>query len=180
MRLDLHPSQTRAGNRLRVAGMTLAEVLISMVIVAMMFTAIINGYLVAAKRAQWTGYSLAAQSLSVQCLERARSAVWDIAMNKNELTNMTLMAKAYDASTKTWSGYTTNILDVPWKGTNFLLATNFVSIQLIYQNNKTNVPVQMQMLRVDTVWAFNAWGNFSVRLYTNTTCTYLAPDNRGF
>ena len=180
MRFDLQPSRKRAGRPASLAGMTLAEVLISMVIVALVFTTIINGYLVGAKRAQWSGYSLAAQSLSVQCLEQARSAVWDIAMNKNELTNMTLMGKSFDASTLTWSGYTTNILDVPWKGTNYLMATNYMTIQTIYENNYTNVPVQLQMVRVDTVWAFNAWGDFTVRLYTNTTCTFLAPDNRGF
>ncbi len=180
MRLVLQPNGKRAGRPARVAGMTLAEVLISMVIVALVFATILNCYLVGAKRAQWSGYSLAAQSLSVQCLEQARSAVWDIAMNKNELTNMTLLAKAYDASTLTWSGYTTNILDVPWKGTNYLVATNFISIRLIYENNLTNVPVQLQLVRADTVWAFNAWGNFDVRIYTNSTCTYLAPDNRGF
>jgi len=160
--------------------MTLMEVLVSAVIVAVVFATIIQGYLIGAKRAQWTGYSLAAQSLSVQCLEQARSAVWDIAMNKNELTNMNLTARSYNTTTLTLTGYTTNILDVPWKGTNYLMATNYMTIQTIYENNYTNVPVQLQMVRVDTVWAFNAWGDFTVRLYTNTTCTFLAPDNRGF
>jgi hypothetical protein len=148
------------------------------VIVALLFGTIINGYLAGAKRTQWTGYSLAAQSLSVEVLEQVRSSVWDIAMSKNEVTNMTLMAKSYNASSKTWTGYTTNILDVPWKGTNYVIATNFITLQIIYENNATNVPVQLQFIRVDTVWDFNGWGNFVDKLYTNTTCTYIAPDNR--
>jgi hypothetical protein len=36
----------------------------------------------------------------------------------------------------------------------------------------------LQSVRVDTVWPFNGWNNFSVQYYSNTSCTYLAPDNR--
>jgi hypothetical protein len=159
--------------------LSLPEVLISVVIVAVVFGSIINGYLAGARRTEWTGCSLAAQSLGVQILEQARAAVWDISINKNELTNLTLLAKSYDAGTKTWSGYTTNIMDIPWKGTNYIIATNYVSIQDIYENNTTNVPVHLQVVRVDTVWPFNGWGKFSVRYYTNSICTFIAPDNRG-
>ncbi len=31
------------------------------------------------------------------------------------------------------------------------------------------------MIKVDTVWAFT-WK--TTKLYTNTVCTYLAPDNK--
>jgi type II secretory pathway pseudopilin PulG len=173
----IKPSILQNPNRATWA-FTLVEVLISVVIVALVFGTIINGYMAGAKRAQWSGYSLAAQSLAVQCVEQARSAVWDIAMNKNEVTNMTLMSKSYNSSTATWTGYTTNVMDVPWKGTNYLIATNFITIQTIYENNATNVPVQLQLFRVDTVWSFNGWGSFKVVYYTNSICTYMAPDNR--
>src|SRR5471030_1449338 len=171
----------QAGCRHSEAGfvLSLTEVLISVVIVAITFGAIITGYLSAAKQTEWSGYSLAATSLGVQMLEQARSAVWDIANNKNELTNLTLMAKSYTSSNATWTGYTTNIMDVPWKGTNYVMATNFVSIQDIFENNSGNVPVHLQVLRVDTVWPFNGWANFSKRMYTNSICTFIAPDNRG-
>jgi Tfp pilus assembly protein PilV len=179
MRLNSQHNQVRAiRGRRGAAGFTFAEVLISVIIVALVFATIINGYLAGAKRTQWTGYSLAAQSLSVECLEQMRSAVWDIAMGKNEVTNLTLIGKSYDSTRSTWSGYTTNILDVPWKGTNYIMATNYISIQLLYENNATNVPVQLQLIRVDTVWGFNGWGRFADMYYTNTTCTYIAPDNR--
>ena len=178
MRIDSQRKRGLAARHRGAAGFTFAEVLISLVIIALVFGTIINGYLVGAKRAQWTGYSLAAQSLSVQCVEQARSAVWDISMSKNEVTNMTMFSKTFNASTGTWTGYTTNILDVPWKGTNYIIATNYISTQVIYENNQTNVPVQVQFIRVDTVWGFNGWRNFAEAYYTNTTCTYLAPDNR--
>lgn len=169
-----------AVHRRREAGyvLSLTEVLISVVIVAIVFGTIINGYLAGAKRTEWTGCSLAATSLGVQFLEQARSAVWDIANNKNELTNLTLTAKSYNPGTATWTGYTTSIMDIPWKGTNYVVATNFVSIQDIYENNYSGVPVHLQVLRVDTVWPFTGWGSFALKFYTNSICTYIAPDNR--
>ena len=158
---------------------SLAEVLISVVIVAIVFGSIINGYMAGATRTEWTGCSLAAQSLGVQFLEQARSGVWDINVGKNDVTNLTLSAKSYNSGTATWTGYTTSIMDIPWKGTNYVVATNFVSIQDIYENNDTSVGVHLQVLRVDTIWPFTGWGNYSMRFYTNSICTFIAPDNRG-
>jgi len=40
------------------------------------------------------------------------------------------------------------------------------------------VPVQLQVVRVDTVWPFTGWGNHTLCYYTNSICTFLAPDNR--
>lgn len=159
--------------------LSLTEVLISVVIVAIVFGTIINGHLVGAKRTEWTGCSLAAQSSGVEFLEQARAAVWDISVNKNEVTNMTLLSKKYNSSTATWTGYTTNIMDIPWKGTNYVIATNYVSIQDIFANNLSNVPVHLMVVRVDTVWPFKGWGNFTLKYYTNSICTFIAPDNRG-
>ncbi len=34
------------------------------------------------------------------------------------------------------------------------------------------------MIRVDTVWPFTDWGKFSLKYYTNSIATYIAPDNR--
>lgn len=161
-------------------GFTLMEVLVSLIIVAMVFGAIINGYLTSAIRGQWTAYSLAAQSLGLQTIEQTRSAVWDIGSGNNEVTNLALIhpqLSGVSGSTFTFTGYTTNILDVPWKGTNAILATNYVTIRMFNENN-SSIPVQLQMIRVDTVWPFTAWGKFSVKYYTNTVATLMAPDNR--
>jgi hypothetical protein len=154
------------------------EVLLAVVIVAVTFGSIINGYLSTAMRAQWTAYSLAAQSLGLQAIEQTKSATWDISTGKNEITNLTLMGSSWNGTTKTYSGYTTNILDVPWKGTNYILATNFITIRTIYANNDSSVPVQVQIVRVDTVWPFTDWGGFKLCYYTNSVATFIAPDNR--
>jgi len=57
-------------------------------------------------------------------------------------------------------------------------ATNYISIKVLFANGVTNPWVQMEMVRVDTVWPFTGWGNYTMQLYTNTVCTMLAPDNR--
>jgi prepilin-type N-terminal cleavage/methylation domain-containing protein len=176
----------KAGGGLPVAGcalrkndgFTLLEVVISLIVVAVVFGAIINGYISSSMRGQWTAYSLAAQSLGLQSIEQTRAGVWDGGSGQNQLTNIAVMSPSFNASTMTFTGYTTNILDVPWKGTNYILATNFVTIKMLYINNDSNTMVQVQMIRVDTVWPFNAWGGFHVNYYTNTTCTMMAPDNR--
>jgi hypothetical protein len=160
--------------------MTFWEVLIAVFIVALVFGLIFDGYVTTAKMAQWTGYSLAAQAMSGQSIEQARSAVWDIAMQKTEVTNMNLINKqiTYSGNNWTMTGYTTNVLDIPWKGTNYIVATNFITVQSFFENGVSNPWVQMQSVTVQTVWPFDAWGSYSLRYYTNTICTFIAPDNR--
>ena len=156
------------------------EVLICVVIVALVFGTIFNGYLIGAKRAQWSGYSLAAQALCVQSLEQTRSAAWDIAFSKTEITNLNLASKVLTVSGPNWTmtGFTTNVMDIPWKGTNYVMATNFITISTIFENGTSNPWVQLQSVRVDTVWPFDGWGNFGTQSFTNSVCTFIAPDNR--
>jgi len=158
------------------AGYSLVEVLMAAVIIVLVYGGILCCYIQSGLRAQWSGYSLAAQSLSIEQIQQARSAMWDPAMNKNELTNLNLSSWSYTSSNNAWSGYTTAILDVPYANTNYVIATNFVTVQMINLNNTTNPPVTMQMIRCDTVWPFQyRKGNLC---FTNTTATLLAPDNR--
>jgi len=173
----LGEDQPKQGRK-REAGLTLVEVVVSVAIVALVFGAILNGYISTAKKIEWTGYSQAAQSLGMQAVEQARAATWDIAMGKNQLTNITLLSSSWNQSTLTYSGFTTNVLDVPIKGTNTVMATNFITIQQLNISSSTNVQILLQIMRVDTVWPFTGWGNNSIRYYTNSIGTYCAPDNR--
>jgi prepilin-type N-terminal cleavage/methylation domain-containing protein len=160
----------------RAAGFTLIEVVISTAIVAVVFGGVITSYVQSGMRVQWSGYSLAAQSLATAVLEQAKSGVWDPAQAVpiNNLTNLNLRSPSYNSSTKTYTGYSTAILDVPYSSTNFTVATNFVTVQLIYVSGVTNV--QMQFVRVDTVWPFQL--RQANLFFTNTVCTMVAPDNR--
>lgn len=159
------------------AAFTLVEVLISAAIVALVFGGIINCYIQAGVRIQWTGYSLAAQSMANQVLEQARAASWDPAARTgpiNNLTNLNLMATSYDAVNRIYKGYSAQILDVPYSSTNYFMATNFVTVQMVYVN--ADPKVQMQFVRVDTVWPF--YLRRTIQYFTNTVSTMVAPDDR--
>ncbi len=158
------------------AAFTLVEVVISIGIMGFVFYALISTYLQASYRSEWSGCSLAAQALAIQQVEQAKCAVWDLSIGENQITNLALNGWAYNAGTKTVSGYTYGTLDLPVSGTNVVIATNYVSIQMVYVNNVTNPPVQLQLVTVNTVWPFNMMGR--MRYYTNITATYCAPDSR--
>jgi prepilin-type N-terminal cleavage/methylation domain-containing protein len=168
-----------SGARRGVRGLTLVEVLISLAIVALVFGSIIQGYVTSGKITEWSGYSLAAQSLAVETLEQVRSATWDPQMNKCEVTNIPLqgatLAFSSSGAWTNYSGYQTSILDVPWKSNNYVMATNFVNFKMVSLASNTNV--QAILARVDTVWRFTGWGSANMMFYTNTVCTFFAPDN---
>jgi hypothetical protein len=184
--VDSEPVATRAEHGSE-AGMTLAEVVISIALSVILFMAIVNGYVLAGLREEWSGYSLAAQTLSYQMLEQSRSAVWDPTWtgftNVNGRVDINGLSNAVNAVSWSLSGNTftvalTNLLDVPWKGTNYVIATNYVTVTTVNETGVTANPVTLQMIRVDTVWPFLGWGNRMRRYYTNTSVTYVAPDNR--
>ena len=151
------PAKGMRGNE---AGFTLAEVLISLAIAAIMFSGLINAYIQSSYRAEWSGYSLAAQSLATQQLEQARAADWDISTTpaKNEITNVPAVTAA--------------ILDLPINGTNTIWATNYTTITSIPITN--TVGASIYMVRVDTAWPF-IWGG-KRKYYTNTVADFFAPD----
>lgn len=135
---------------------SLAEVLVCVVVSLVMFAGVLLGFVQSSYRAEWSGYSLAAQAQAIQAMELARSAKWDVNDNPpvNELTNMVLTNVA--------------LLDMPVNGTNRVYATNFVSLALI-----TNGTSMYYKVRVDTVWPFT-WK--TTRVYTNTVIDYFAQD----
>jgi len=155
------------------AGFTLVEVVMATAILAMVFGTVLVAYTQSAHRAQWSGFSLAAQAMAVQQLEQARSGVWDPTDNpgKNELTNLTMIGWSYASGV--WSGYTNVTLNLPVSGTNVMTATNYVSVR--YVTNSTSPLVYVQMVRVDTVWPF--YGHGTVHYYTNSVANYFAPEN---
>lgn len=164
----------------RAAGFTLAEVVIAVGIITLVFAGIIQGNILSAKRAEWSGYSLAASALANQQIEQCRSALWDngITPPVNQLTNLNLHSWAYhNTGGGYWRGYSWADLDIPISGTNRIRATNWVTVRMLNLNASTNPPiVKIQMVQVDTVWPFQRFNG--TRYYTNRTATYLAPDDR--
>jgi Tfp pilus assembly protein PilV len=158
----------------RARGFTLAEVVIALAVIMMIFTGIVLAYTQAAYRAEWSGYSLAAESLAMKQIEQARSARWDPANQSgtvNEIYCLNLLNSNLTAA-NVFTGYTWTNLDLPSNGTNVARATNYVTVQPV----ASSTPGSNIMVRVDTVWKFR-WRQ-ATKLYTNTICTYLAPDNK--
>ncbi len=141
-------------------GFTLAEVMISVALVVVIFTGILMGYVQTAYRAEWSGYSLAAQGLAIQQLEQARSAKWDILDTPvvNEFSNL--------------QSVTFGALALPVSGRNYVWATNYATISNLVIS--ASPPVSVYFVRVDTVWPF-IWKGVK-RYYTNTVADYFAPD----
>lgn len=137
------------------AGITIVEVVISLAIMGIAFGAIVTGYVLSAKRAEWSAYSLAANSLALQRIEQLRAAKWDL--NTTPVVDE-LVSSNFPSGVQL-------VLDIPASGTNIDYATNFTTITTL----SANPP--LKMLQVDCVWSFKGR-----RLFTNSITTYRAPD----
>ena len=124
-----------------------------MLLLGIVVSGVVAGYMQTEKQAEWSAYSLAAQSLAMQSIEQARAAKWDPYAYPavNEITNLARL--------------TTNVLDIPISGTNIAYATNRVGIRLV-----STVPPLME-ISVTNTWSFMNRG-----VFTNTVLTYRAPD----
>ena len=142
----------------RTAAFTLAEVVVCVAIIALVFGGIISGYIQGAYRAEWAGYNLAAQALAMQQLEQAKTAMWD--NSHNEFTNILL---------RTWA-----VMDLPINGTNKVYATNYV--QVTTNQVSTSPVLYIYMVKVDTVWPYIRKGE--VLYYTNSLADFYAPDDQ--
>ncbi len=119
-----------------------------------MITGIVSGFMQCHRTAEWSAYSLAAQSLASQPVERSRAAKWD--PNK---------AVPVDQLVDSNFPPTVHILDVPISGTNVVFATNRTFIRLV----ATNPP--LKEIYVECTWQFQERG-----VFTNVLLTYRAPD----
>ena len=137
-------------------GFTLAEVVVAIAVATLSFGGVIYGYVLTADRAQWSAYSLAAQSLAMQGVEQARGAKWDPkawpAVDELGVTNYTEV----------------DTLDVPVSGQP-VQATNYISVTTV----STDPP--LRQLRADCVWRLYN-GRRSRGPFTNTVVTLRTTD----
>ena len=151
--MRLHRSKN-LGLRRAASAFTLVEVVIASAIAAVTLGGIIYGYIVSATRAEWSAYSLAANSIAMQKLEQFRAAKWD-----------TQAYPVVDEVIPANFPVDVQVLDIPRVGNNITYATNFTTIKVVSANP------QVKMIRVDCVWKFMSRG-----LFTNTVATYRSPD----
>ncbi len=149
MKIYLHPT----GHSLSTRGFTLAEVLISLAISAVMISGIIYGYTMTTSKSEWSAYSLAANSIAMQRLEQVRACKYNL-------------TEAIDQVVTANFPTTTAVLDASFTGLSSVTATNIIKITSI----SANPP--LKGIQVDCVWYFAP----RKRLFTNTIVTYRAPD----
>ena len=150
-----HPNPHRAT---RTGGFTLAEVIVSTAILGMVFSGVVYGYLLTNYRAEYSLYSLAAQSLAVQGVEQARAAKWDPnswpPVDELGVTNYAVG----------------EVLDLPAAGGEPIWATNYIQVSTI-----SDIPA-LRELRADCVWSMGSLHGRPRGPFTNTMVTFRASD----
>ncbi|HUZ07265.1 MAG TPA: hypothetical protein VMV89_07230 [Candidatus Paceibacterota bacterium] len=151
------------------AAMTLAEVLVSVVVLALVIAGVLDGYVQANRIAEWSSMSLAAQSLAQQGMEQARAAQW----NSQTFPTPTNSGPGDELFVSNYVGavWSTNksgadyALDVPATGAPFY-ATDYLTLTTVQKTPP------LRMIRSDCVWTFPRTG----QVFTNTVVSYRAPD----
>lgn len=147
-------SHSHPGSRPRSRAFSLVEAVLSVAIASLTVGGIVTGYMMSARRGEWSEYSLAAHSLALQRIEQARAVHWD--------------PRAFpplDELAETNFPTAIEVLDIPVLGTNIVYATNVTTISTV------STSPWIKMIRVDCSWPF-----LNGRVFTNTVVTYRAPD----
>jgi Tfp pilus assembly protein PilV len=137
----------RPANKIQRAGITIVEVVISVVIVALSIGGIMSVYAQAAVNAEWSAHSLAAQMMALSGLEQARAAKYDPLGGTDELVTTNFPVKVDKLDTGTSLGVCT-------------YGTNTTTISTISTNPA------MKLIRVDCIWPFPRKGSFTNSVYT--------------
>jgi type II secretory pathway pseudopilin PulG len=153
--------------RLATNAFTLIEILISFVILALVMSGLMYGYVQANRMAEWSSMSLAAQSYALQGTEQLRAADWR--PRDGDVTN-----HGANTAWEIWPGYkktNTGILDIPIKGspdsTNFaFFVTNIVQV------TEPSMNPPLLQIRSDAYWIFS----FTGQQYDNVVILQRAPD----
>src|SRR5581483_12175913 len=125
----------------RKHGFSLVETVLSVLIMGLVFSTVLLAYTQSARRAEWSGMSLAAQAMCLRQVEQFHAAKWD-----------TQSTPQVDQTTNIPSPVI-SILDLPISGTNVAWATNSCTVTnlLVCSNPITNI----KMITVYTKWSFN-------------------------
>ncbi len=170
MRMKLQ--KTRSGCQCRRA-FTLVEAAMASAIATLSFGGVIYGYVQSAKRAEWSAYSLAAQSYTTHRMEQARACKWDPngspAVDELVATNFPTTYLVLD------------MLDT--------VSTNGAPCAQVTTTITTvSSSPPLKMVTITAVWPYYANtsvspvtystknGPFKNQLYTNSISTYRAPD----
>jgi type II secretory pathway pseudopilin PulG len=134
---------------------TLVEVAVAAAIAALVMAGMFKGYTLAARRAQFSSFQMAATAMATQQMEQIVASTWF--NSGNLVTNLFNPALTPTNNVQA--------LCVPTSETNLVYATNYATVTQI----STNPPYAM--VTVSCVWNFLGMGTF-----TNTVSVLRAPD----
>lgn len=142
------------GTREKLGAFTLIEVAVALAISVVVMAGMFKGYTMAARRAQFSSFNLAANAMAMQQMESIVAATWVI--SGTAVTNL-------------FSATLTNTqiaaLCLPNSATNLVYATNYATVTQV----STNPPYCM--VQVSCIWNFMDMGTF-----TNTVAVLRGPD----
>ena len=138
----------------RSRGITLSEVVISIAVSALSVAAVVSGYVLSARAADWISVSAAADISAQARMEQTRAAKWDTAAIPvvDELMSSNFPVEVV-------------ALNIPVVGGGKMYATNRTTILMVSENPP------LKYVQVDCVWSYPNRGPF-----TNTTVAYRSPD----
>lgn len=154
MKIADKPCRLRKARR---RSFTLMETVVALAVAALILGGLVLGYVMSTQRAEWSAYSLAAQSLAIQRVEQARAVKWDLQAFPQTTNTDQLVPSNFTPRRE--------ILDIPMTGGQITYATNYTTI------TDFRPGMNLKMIRVDCVWQFCSRG-----VFTNTIATYRAPD----
>jgi type II secretory pathway pseudopilin PulG len=168
---------TRAVRAGSLLAFTLAEVMISLVILALVISGVCYGYAEANRIAEWDSMSQAAQAFAIRGMEAARAAKFNPWVT---WTNTTpdpggSQVELPPEATGQPSLVLTNVLDVPMSGNpqnnSAFYATNYVYVTW-YPDMSTETEPPILQIWSACVWTFPYTG----KQFTNTIITFRGPD----
>jgi type II secretory pathway pseudopilin PulG len=138
----------------RASAFTLIEVVVATAIAVLVMAGMFQGYSIASRQAQFSSFSLAANSMAMQQMESIVAASWVVSgTSKTNIFSPLL------------TNNQVNALCVPSSGTNLVYGTNYATVTQL----STNPPYVM--VSVSCVWNFMGMGTF-----TNTVAVLRGPD----
>ncbi|MGA2241463.1 MAG: hypothetical protein ABSH11_05440 [Verrucomicrobiota bacterium] len=150
----------QADKRIATNAFSLLEVMVAVVVLMLVLSGLIYGYVEANRMAEWSSQSLAAMSYASQGMEQLRSAQWCAEQN--------CTASGQGTTDELGAYYQTNqidTLDIPTTGEPIYVTNTITATQV-----STSPPLKRLVSQV--VWTFRLTGE----LFTNTIVTLRAPD----
>ena len=159
----------QADNRIAANAFTLVEVLMAFVILVIVMTGLMYGYVQANRIAEWSSMSLAAQSYASQGVEQLRAGDWRPRDGTNSGPNSPWEVWPIPG-TVTNSG-TNYILDIPIKGNPASNDFAFFVTNYVHVTEPCNNPPVLEFYSV-AYWVFPITG----QLCSNIVILQRAPD----